>query len=215
MKECTECEYFDGYNRDDGTPICEYDGGYEECPYAEEGTTDQIESKVIVTIDKDDLNTRIISAFQNSISNHVRSAVSNIVEAEYGKRIREITTETMQNKISEHVETFLQQPIEIGGGWREKSRTLTRDEFLSETIQKNLDGKFDEEKLSKSIAESIKNSIDKFSLGVKTDINFKVKNMFDDAMKQNLTDSIVSMLMDNDTYKRLSGSMKSLIGNSK
>lgn len=35
MKECRECNYFNGYNYDDGTPICDYDGGYENCPYWE------------------------------------------------------------------------------------------------------------------------------------------------------------------------------------
>ena len=29
MKDCKDCEYFNGYDWEDGTPECEYDGGYE------------------------------------------------------------------------------------------------------------------------------------------------------------------------------------------
>ena len=32
MKECTECKYFNGWDYYDGTPNCEYKGGYEQCP---------------------------------------------------------------------------------------------------------------------------------------------------------------------------------------
>lgn len=33
MKDCNECEFFGGYGHDDGTPNCEYEGGYEFCPF--------------------------------------------------------------------------------------------------------------------------------------------------------------------------------------
>ena len=33
MKECKNCEFFNGYDYDDGTPLCSYEGGYWECPY--------------------------------------------------------------------------------------------------------------------------------------------------------------------------------------
>lgn len=32
MKECKKCEFFKGYNYDDGTPACSYANG-ETCPY--------------------------------------------------------------------------------------------------------------------------------------------------------------------------------------
>lgn len=31
MKNCKDCEYFNGYDHSDGTPYCDYDGGYECC----------------------------------------------------------------------------------------------------------------------------------------------------------------------------------------
>lgn len=36
MKECRDCKYFEGYDYSDGTPYCEYERGYENCPYNDE-----------------------------------------------------------------------------------------------------------------------------------------------------------------------------------
>ena len=41
MKECRECDFFKGYEYSDGTPMCEYDGGYENCPYCDSANVKQ------------------------------------------------------------------------------------------------------------------------------------------------------------------------------
>lgn len=41
MKDCKDCKYFNGYDYDDGTPECDYEGGYEACPYCCEGDVEK------------------------------------------------------------------------------------------------------------------------------------------------------------------------------
>ena len=209
---CIDCEHWEGRDQETGEPICGYGDGVDDCPYNGEADATQEGSKIIVTIDKDDLNTRILRSFENSVNSYVRDAVKEVVRSEYDKQIRTITENEIKTRISALVDAFLAEPIQIGGGWREEARTLTRNEYLSETIQKNLESNFDKEKLSKNISDSIKSYADRFASSTKDDINRKVKDIFDSAMKQNLTESIVTLLMDNETYKRLSGSMQNLIG---
>ena len=33
MKKCEDCEFCEGFNYDDGTSICAYESGYEQCPF--------------------------------------------------------------------------------------------------------------------------------------------------------------------------------------
>ena len=36
MNECSDCNYFVGWDDSDGTPYCDYEKGIENCPYDKE-----------------------------------------------------------------------------------------------------------------------------------------------------------------------------------
>lgn len=115
--------------------------------------------------------------------------------------------ETVEKQVSD----FMAGSITIGGGWMEPERTLTRTEYMSELVQKELGKRFDEDILKKSAKEEAEIAINAFSRKLKDEINMGIKQYFDAATRSVLTENVVSMLMNNDTYKRLSDSMKTFL----
>lgn len=98
-----------------------------------------------------------------------------------------------------------------GGGWNKPDRKVTREEYLSETIEDELKDRFKSDVLRNSIINEIARSIDNYDRKLRDEINKGIKNYFDVATRQTLTENVVSMLMTNDTYQKLSNSMKTFL----
>ena len=105
--------------------------------------------------------------------------------------------------------------ITIGGGWFEPNRTLPRIDYMSELVQNELGKRFDSASMQESAQREARAAIDKFSKQLKDEINAGVKQYFDAATRQVLTENVVSMLMANDTYRKLSNSMQSFLPEAK
>lgn len=210
--DCEKCDYFEGRDYETGEPHCEYDG---DCPYEEQGEQEARDGALTVTIGLDDMKTRIESAFNNAIAHQVSSAVTRMIEDEFGNQIRARTREAVESLLTQKVAEFMEQPIHIGGGWREPERTLTRDAYVTELVEKSLNEKFDQDTLAATITASVKREVSDFAQSTQKQVNRNIENMFNEAMRASLTDSIVSMLMNNDTYRQLSGSMQHLIEGAK
>lgn len=74
MKDCKDCKYFNGYDYDDGTPECDYEGGYEACPYCCEGDAEKDKCKI--TLDMPDITTFI----KHTVANTVHKAVYDMID---------------------------------------------------------------------------------------------------------------------------------------
>jgi citrate lyase gamma subunit len=164
------------------------------------------------TIDLGGMNEYIANTFANTIYGQVRTSVESLIKTEYADKIRELTRLEIEKQLVKQVEDFMNGTITVGGGWNAPKRELTREQYLSETIEENLNKNFDGEKLKGIVTSDIKTQIEKFSTSVKKDINSSISQLFTAATKATLTDNVVQMLMDNDTYKKLSNSMQNLIG---
>ena len=81
---------------------------------------------------------------------------------------------------------------------------------MSELVEKAL-GKQLDANMRETAQREVKSAIDKFSRQLKDEINAGVKQYFDAATRQVLTENVVSMLMSNDTYRRLSESMTTFL----
>lgn len=169
-KDCRECEYFGGYDDEDGTPYCDCDGGYELCPF-------------------------------NNSSGSKNNGFKIEIDTNRSK-----TKETMDTIINQQVAEFMSGTIEIGGGWMGPSRTLTRQDYMAEIIEERL-GKTFNDGVKNVAAAEITKQIDKFTRQTRDQINAGVKQYFNEATRQILTENVVTMLMQNDTYQRLSASM--------
>lgn len=217
--KCDKCKYFCGYCPDDGTPYCEYsDAGYVDCPYYESGEIIMDEKRQTenancnITINMDDMRERIIFAFRNTIQATVDKEVAKIVKSEFESIIKKRCDEILESKIKECVNYLFAQDVTIGGGWGSKSETMTREQYLIKTVGDKLESDFAQKTFVASIAKEVEKHISSFAEKMRTDVNRQIKNILDQVMQQNLTNSILNVLMQNETYQKLSTSTQNLIG---
>ena len=217
MKYCKDCEYFEGYDYSDGTPHCSYsegDGkGYEYCPYND---CSQVKNKGMkIEIDAGFMHDYILHTLKNTIDGTAcaiaRQEVKALINEDIRKKvIAEVESQT-KSIVEEEIKNFMAKDITIGGGWCEPERTLTRQQYLAETIEKELEKKFKNDAIKSYAEREAKSAIDVFERKLKDELNAKIKTCFNEATRQTLTDNVVQMLMCNDTYKRLADSMSNFL----
>lgn len=215
MKDCKECEceYFNGYDCDDGTPHCDYDGGYNNCPYCYEGDVE--EDKCKITLDVPDITTFIKHTVENTVRKAVYEMIDNCikstVKSEIEDKAKAYVNESLKKVIDDEIKAYMQKEITIGGGWREPERKLSRNEYLAECTAKVIDEKLNPEKVTDIVRNYCQRTIDDNVERLKVAVNTGVKTQFDETTRKALSDNVVSMLMAGDTYKRLSDSMGRLL----
>lgn len=213
MKECRECEYFNGYDYDDGTPYCDYDGGYKNCPYCD--STDIKQNGFKIEIDAGFLHDYIKHTLKNTIADKSTEIASSEIKSIVTKELKDMVLGEMQEQIGQivakEINEFMQKEIIIGGGWSGPQRTLTREQYLSEIAEKKLEESFKSGEIQKYASNTAKSSIDKFNRQLRDEINAGIKTYFNEATRQVLTENVVSMLMCNETYQKLSNSMQTFL----
>lgn len=213
MKECKDCEFFNGYDYDDGTPLCEYDGGYENCPYNDESKT--INNGMKIEIDTGFMSDYIKHTLKNTIESKTisiaKEEIQKFITDDLKKQVKEEIEKQLEEAVSKEIAEFMSKDITIGGGWSEPERTLTREQYLAETIEKELSSKFKSNALKDYAQREAENAINKYDKALRDDINKGVKTYFDSATREILTQNVVSMLMSNDTYQKLSNSMNTFL----
>lgn len=213
MKDCRECEYFKGWDYSDGTPNCEYEGGYTACPFCDEASTKKNGMKIEIEVDF------LTDYIRHTLQNTAHSAAVSIAEREVRAiiddttkgAVKKATEEAIRCQVDKQVAEYLAGDITIGGGWCEPQRTLPREQYMAELIQKELDANFRSNAIKSQISEIARAEIKRFAKGLRDDINRSIKECFNAATRQALTENVVSMLMSNDTYQRLSNSMNSFL----
>ena len=213
MKECKECEHFNGWDYSDGTPDCDYDGGYEACPYCDYANTKNKGMKI--EIDAGFMHDYILHTMKNTIENEARQVATAEIKALVTDDIKQCVLAEMnkqiQSVIEKEIAEFMSKEITVGGGWSEPRRELTRTQYLSEAIEKALKDKFKSDALKSYAEKEVKTAIDAHERKLRDQINAGIKTYFNEATRQVLTENVVSMLMCNDTYKKLSDSMQTFL----
>lgn len=217
LKECKECEFFNGYDYSDGTPKCDYtDGdkcGYEYCPYNDYRNC--IKEGISLKIDTGFMNEYILHTLKNSIKDECHLVATNtiktIITEELKAHILNETKQQVKAIVNDEISNFMSKEITVGNGWSEPERKLTRTEYLGETIEEELKNKFKSDVIKSSVSESVKSAINTYERQLRDEINAGIKTYFDTATRQILTENVVSMLMCNDTYKKLSDSMQTFL----
>lgn len=216
-RDCKDCEYFGGWDESDGTPYCGYEGGYKFCPFNSEAN---VAEKNMMDGVKFEIDAGFLTDYiRETLKNTVHSVTLKVVESEIGKivtdtykdQVKALTQSAIEKIVDAQVTEFMGGDITIGGGWLEPERTITRTAYMSELIEKELGKRFDSDKMKGLAEQEARSAINQFSKSLKEDINSGVKQYFDAATRQVLTENVVSMLMSNDTYRRLSDSMNSFL----
>ena len=217
-RECNSCDYYGGRNWDDGEIKCDYSGGYECCPYNDEAPT-KVEDKTRIVIDAEYFSEYIRNTLKNTFRGEARviaeREIKGIVKAEYDSVIKQITKETIQKIVEQQVSDYMAGEITVGGGWAEPTRTLSREAYMSEIIEKRLGELLKENAIVDRAKKVADEAINSFTRKTRDEINAGIKKNFDATMRQTLTDNVVSMLMANETYARLASSMGRMLPDAK
>ena len=215
-RECENCPHFGGFD-EDGCPDCDLYTSFSACPYNAECPVKeekQSDTAIKIEVDTEVLNLYIIETLQNTVKSvteqTVEREIGKVVTEAYKAEIQSLTQSAIARIVDVQVTEFMAGNITIGGGWCEKERTLTRTDYMSELVEKAL-GKQLDANMRETAQREVKSAIDKFSRQLKDEINAGVKQYFDAATRQVLTENVVSMLMSNDTYRRLSESMTTFL----
>lgn len=217
MKDCKECEFFEGYDYSDGTPKCTYTenggNGYEYCPYNDQ--TNVKKNGIEIKIDAGFMHDYIRHTMENTISAEAysvaRQEIKSLVDEDIKRDIKNEMSKQISSVVTDAITAFMDTEITIGGGWREPERKLTRTQYLSEVIEKELENRFKTDALREYAEREIKNAIASYDRKLRDEINAGIKTYFDAATRQILSENVVTMLMCSDTYKKLSDSMQTFL----
>ena len=87
----------------------------------------------------------------------------------------------ISNIVSAEIDEFMKKDITIGGGWSEPERTLTRQQYLSEMVETELNKRFKGNELKNYAENEARKAIDKFNEKLRSEINSGIKNYFNEA----------------------------------
>ena len=209
MKDCDNCEYCNGFDYDDGTPDCTCEGGMGSCPYNDEGKIK--EDKFKITLDIPNITDYIKHTVRNTVDNAVRGMIEDCVKKMVKEKIEDTAEayveESLKKVVDDEIKAYMQNDITVGGGWSEPERKMSRNDYLSECTAKVVESQLSAKKISETVIDYCKGTIDRFARDIKDDVNYKIKNTFDNATKQALSENVVTMLMSGETYQKLSDSM--------
>lgn len=209
MKDCENCKYCDGFDYDDGTPNCIHEDGMYGCPYNDEGDISEDEFKI--TLDIPNITDYIKHTVKNTVDNAVYDMIEDCVKKMVKEKIEDTAEayveESLKKVVDDEIKAYMQKDITVGGGWSEPERKMSRNDYLSECTAKVVESQLSAKKISETVIDYCKGTIDRFARDVKDDVNYKIKNTFDNATKQALSENVVTMLMSGETYQKLSDSM--------
>lgn len=112
--------------------------------------------------------------------------------------------------------------IKIGGGWKETAKEYTLREYVIEQVKDKIanntcakkgsysEYSFQEWFTEKCVDSDIQRIIEKEISNIRNDVNRKVKDLFDTSTKQMLSETVLNVLMANDTYKKIESNVASV-----
>lgn len=151
------------------------------------------------------------------LAEEVKSELKGEIRAELFSKIKEEiqanTYDTVQKMV---LDIYDNEKVIIGGGWNEEPKEYTLREYVIQQVKdvianngivkdKKSYGKvtFQEWFREKCVDGDIQRIIDKEISNIRNDVNYKVKNMFDQSTKTMLSDAVLNVLMANETYKKI------------
>lgn len=180
-----------------------------------------------ITLEMDNLQALVTETLDNNLTNIVTKEVDTLITnsvQESRTVIQEIVNERIKNYLDDYLKTAT---ISIGGGWKKEPKTYTVEEYIKKEISEIMDsGKFLAKKSNgysdttyyKTFDEYVKEtfnvnatvqkSLNDFMTGVRKDVDKNVSEMFNQTTRAALSESIINLLMRNDTFLNMQDSIK-------
>lgn len=157
------------------------------------------------------------------IAEEIRAEIKAEIKAEIMNKVKEQIpddTEVWLKSIMEDI--YNTEIIKVGGGWNEDAKEYTLKEYVIEQIKDRIVNNdcdsedrysktsFNEWFRDKCVDSEIQKVINREIRTIRDDVNSKVKNMFDSSTKQMLSETVLNVLMANDTYKKIESNIGSI-----
>lgn len=179
-----------------------------------------------IEYDMEDMAVGIKEAVLKELSENMAEEIKDELKSEMRQQLFVKVKESIENNTYELVQNMMtdiynNEKVSIGGGWKEEAKEFTLKEYVVDQVKDAIvnnkcDGKgynassFQEWFTKKCVDPDIQKIIEKEITNIRNDVNYKVKNMFDTSTKQMLSETVLNVLMANDTYKKIEGSIASI-----
>lgn len=164
---------------------------------------------------KEELKPEIAEEIREEIKSDIKREIMDKVK----EQIPEDTSVWLKNIMKDIYNTEI---IKVGGGWNEDAKEYTLREYVIEQIKNRIVNNdcgskeryskisFNEWFRDKCVDSDIQKIIDREIKTIRDDVNYKVKSMFDSSTKQMLSETVLNVLMANDTYKKIESNIGSI-----
>ena len=205
---CKKCPLYDGCD-DFGQVICEVDG---DCIY-DKGDIDPKELNI--QFDATPMIKYAIKCISSEILADTKKTADYLLEKmitpEFKNMVLEETRKSLSAYIDKEIADFMGKKIKIGNVWDTDAREMTRSEYIAEQMEKRFAESLDAKGLKKIVEDCATTRINRFTSSIKDDINRAINTRFTESMKENLSESIIKLLLTNDTYQKLQASMSNIV----
>ena len=186
-----------------------------------------------ITIDMENLGGIIEEAVKENtketISDYVDKKTKSMLESQYGKIIEEEVDKKMREYVSNYLETY---ELKVGGGFGEEEvKTYTPKQYINKLISETFEKKGftvterdsyyggtktktvsfeDFIKKEMNVDGEIKSHMTALAKEVKQAVNISLKNDYNKALKEALSDVVYDAIMENEKFRNISNSIKRL-----
>lgn len=189
-----------------------------------------------VNIDMENLSNAVEIAITENANNVIKDVIEKKISTYIDKNYKKIIEITINEKMEEYLKNYLETTtITVGEGLLNQNiKTYTIQEYINKQISDIMNNKkfeteikdrwgeksfqevsFDEFiKQSFDVSKEVKHQLENYMKSVKDDINRNIKNVTDQVMKDMLSNTIFDILMQSDTYSKISSGLK-LLGDNK
>lgn len=181
-----------------------------------------------LTIDLENLEELVSTTMNNNIESLVKRQVEGIIR----KKIEDSAKEIIENAVSEKFENYVNDyimntKIKTGGNFwgDEEEKEYTVEQFIKKELKNRLESKTLKVKRRNSsytenvsfeeyinrqfdFDEMIKKDLDKFMDDIRKQVNKTMKEIFDTSTKNMLSNSVLSILTANETYRQIENNIK-------
>lgn len=120
-------------------------------------------------------------------------------------------------KTDELMEGFMDRTIKIHsnkGRWNDEVREIVTKDYIQELLDDWIENKAEnnmKEMIDKSFSRETSRKVEDFGKELKNSVESKINNMFNQTVKNQVSDTLFSLLTQSDTYKQIRSSMDNLL----
>lgn len=178
-----------------------------------------------VTLEMDNLQSIVEGVINENIKNIVAQETDAIIRSKVDE-----SSELIENIVNEKITDFVNDyfktaTITVGGGWNDPVKTYGIEEYIKLRIAEKIENQqikigsgYDEKTVSFNdyckkifdVDKAVKKALDDFMNALSKSINQNINDMFNDAARRALSESVLNLLSKNETFQNMQDSIKQI-----